>query len=136
MSEKGMRTDGLPWPRLLAAGAAGLLCALGLILLLALLGADGLIGSGREGLAARGALLLGTALGAGLACRGAGEGRAAAAAIAGGVVLVFVLLLSLLVPGAGLFRLATLKNLLCVIAGSALGCALRPGRRRRRRRRG
>lgn len=134
MSEKGLRKDGLPWPRLLASGVAGLLTALGLIFVLALVGADALIGTGREALAARGALLLGAAVGAFLACKGVGEGRAAAAAIAGGVPLVFVLLLSLLVPEARLFSLATLKNLLCVIIGSFAGCAMRAKRRRRRRR--
>ena len=135
MSEKGLRKDGLPWPRLLASGAVGLLTALGLILLLALLGADALVGTGREALAARGALLLGTALGSLLACRRAGEGRAVAAAVAGGVPLAFVLLLSLLAPEARLFSLATLKSILCVIAGSLAGCALGARRRRRRRRR-
>ena len=135
MSEKGLRKDGLPWPRLLASGAVGLLTALGGILLLALLGADALIGTGREALAARGALLLGTALGAFLACRKAGEGRVVAAAVAGGVSLVFVLLLSLLGPEARLFSFATLKSILCVIAGSLVGCALSARRRKRRRRR-
>lgn len=120
----------------LLAGLGGAVLTLLLVLLAALLCKNGWLRQGREAFWARGALLLASLL-AGIAASGkAKSGKLVCGGAAGGVLLFFVIILSLLSGNSTPINISLLWNVLTVLCGVFAGTVLtaRGGRRQRKRR--
>ena len=130
-----MEKSTIPVKRACIAGAAGAAITLLLTFALALCSSRMLLPQGREGVLVRAALFLASVCSALMACRKQSANRAACAAISGGVILAFVLILAVIAKNSSVINISLLFNFLCVIFGVLLGCLLtvKPKKRRKRR---
>lgn len=120
--------------RALCAGLGGVAGTLALTLLEASLCAAGRLPQGREGLWARLALALASAVAGGISAAGAKSGKLTYAAMTAGVLSFFVIILGLLCESSTILNISLLWNLLAVLCGVLTGAMLTARRRRRRRR--
>ena len=137
MSDGGVGRRTLSWPRCALAGGVGLLTAGIVLLLLSAVLADQILPQGREGLAARGALLLGSAAAGFLSCRKMTEGKLLPALVSAGMMTVFLLFLGIFTTDTSVLNMSMLLDVICVIFGVLIGLlctGARRGRRKRRRR--
>ena len=125
------------WRRSCACGGAGIMLSLILLMVISACCGKEWLTDGRELLAARVALALSALLASVWSCKGLQTGRAAAAGVSAGIMVLFVLLLSAAWAPDTILKLSLLWNLLSILCGALAGCLLsarkKPVRRSRRR---
>ena len=131
MGKKGMETNDLRRSGIF--GGVGVLLALALTFLYALLCSASVLPQGREGLFARGILAIASAVAAWLSYRKRGTGKLLSAAVTGGVILAFVLLLALLTKNSSVINISLLYDLAAITFGVLTGCLLTARHKKRRR---
>ncbi len=135
MTDHGSARNEVPVRSCAVAGTVGILLVCVLLLLLSAFLADQILPKGREGMAARAALVVGSFAAGWLACRGNPAARLQSIGITSGFLLIFLLLLGIFTIHTSIFNISMLMDLGCVIFGVFAGGMCTTKRRRRVRRR-